>query len=215
VFHQSSGTTIALDDLRPHADYRDQMETQSRVRHPLAAWKNLTCPPQCDRCRTPRRVDARRNRISGCQRRRHHQLSTLISERARPHRRTRRPAPVSASPSITRNGEVRVPAPPGPATTIHNFLLHATAEDSSDDKEYRISVRIHLHNRVTSTWLTPPILTLRPDGPTLPQTTLRRFTVRAQFDDNTVGDLTNHPGLAWGPPRQRGTIRSIDHFGRK
>ncbi|MBP8826867.1 MAG: hypothetical protein KBH05_10360, partial [Nitrospira sp.] len=54
------------------------------------------------------------------------------------------------------NGEIRVPAPPGPATTIHNFLLHATAEDSSDDKEYRISVRIHLHNRVTSTWLTPP-----------------------------------------------------------
>ena len=67
------------------------------------------------------------------------------------------------------NGEVRVPPPPSTATTIHNFLLHATAEDSSDDKEYRISVRIHLHNRITSAWLTPPILTLRPNGPTLPQ----------------------------------------------
>ena len=97
------------------------------------------------------------------------------------------------------NGETRVPAPPTPATTIHNFLLHATAEDSSDDKEYRISVRIHLHNRVTSAWLTPSILTLRPDGPTLPQTTFRRFSVRAQFDDNTVGDLTNQSGLTWGP----------------
>ena len=97
------------------------------------------------------------------------------------------------------NGEVRVPPPPTPAPVIHNFLLHATAQDSSDGKEYRISVRIHLHNRVTSAWLTPPILTLRPDGPTLPQTTFRRFTVRAQFDDNTVGDLTNQQGLTWGP----------------
>jgi hypothetical protein len=97
------------------------------------------------------------------------------------------------------NGEIRVPAPPTPASTIHNFLLHATAEDSSNDKEYRISIRIHLHNRVTSAWLTPPVLTLRPNGPTLPQTTFQRFSVRAQFDDGTVGDLTNQPGLTWGP----------------
>lgn len=97
------------------------------------------------------------------------------------------------------NGEVRVPPPPTPAPVIHNFLLHATAQDSSDGKEYRISIRIHLHNRVTSAWLTPPILTLRPDGPALPQTTFRRFSVRAQFDDNIVGDLTNQTGLTWGP----------------
>ena len=57
------------------------------------------------------------------------------------------------------NGEIRVPAPPTRRPSFHNFLLHATAQDSSDDKEYRISVRIHLHNRVTSAWLTPPILT--------------------------------------------------------
>lgn len=94
-------------------------------------------------------------------------------------------------------GEIEVPITADP--DIHNFLLHATAEDSSDDKEYRISIRIHLHDRVTSAWLTPPILTLRPDGAALPQTTMTRFSVRAQFDDGTVGDLTHHHGLVWGP----------------
>ena len=61
-------------------------------------------------------------------------------------------------------GEIRVVPPPAPDPVIHNFLVHATAQDSSDDKEYRISIRVHLHNRVTSAWLTPPLLTLRPEA---------------------------------------------------
>lgn len=88
--------------------------------------------------------------------------------------------------------------PPDPG--VHNFLIHATAQDSSDNSEYRTSVRVHLHDRVTSAWLTPPLLTLRPTGPTLPQTTRVRFSVRAQFDDGTVGDLTHRSDLDWGPP---------------
>lgn len=96
-------------------------------------------------------------------------------------------------------GESRVDPPPTPEPVIHNFLVHATAQDSSDGKEYRISIRVHLHNRVASAWLTPPILTLRPESGALPQTTRVRFSVRAQFDDGTVGDLTHHPDIVWRP----------------
>jgi hypothetical protein len=96
-------------------------------------------------------------------------------------------------------GEIEVDAPPIPGPVIHNFLVHATARDSSDGKEYRTSIRVHLHNRITSAWLTPPILTLRPESGALPQTTRVRFSVRAQFDDGTVGDLTHYPDIEWSP----------------
>ena len=87
--------------------------------------------------------------------------------------------------------------PPTPNRVIHNFLIHATATDSSDGEEYRTSIRVHLHNRIVSAWLTPPILTLRPSAAALPQTTQVRFSVRALFDDGTVGDLTHHPDIVW------------------
>jgi hypothetical protein len=174
------------------------MENQSGVRHPPVAWKNLTGPPRCRRFQLPDGTtqDAAAYLAANADVAINFQPSfrNVLDLTVAP--------PTCSGFGITinnNNGETRVPAPPSPATTIHNFLLHATAEDSSDDKEYRISVRIHLHNRVTSAWLTPSILTLRPDGPTLPQTTFRRFSVRAQFDDNTVGDLTNQSGLTWGP----------------
>ena len=94
-------------------------------------------------------------------------------------------------------------APPDPAQpadpVVHNFLIHATAQDSSDDSEYRTSIRVHLHQRVTSAWLTPALLTLRPVGATLPQTTRVRFSVRAQFDDGSVGDLLHRADIEWRP----------------
>jgi hypothetical protein len=108
--------------------------------------------------------------------------------------------PVCTGFGITINnetGEIDLPSTADPV--IHNFLLHATARDSTDGKDYRTSIRIHLHNRVTSAWLSPPVLTLRPEGATLPQTTNLRFSVRVQFDDETVGDLTHHPDLIWRP----------------
>src|SRR5262245_31731364 len=96
-------------------------------------------------------------------------------------------------------GQIDVDAPPTADPVIHDFLLHAIATDSSDGKQYRTSVRVHLHNRVTGAWLTPPVLTLRPSGAPLPETTSVRFSVRAQFDDDTVGDITRHPNIVWRP----------------
>jgi hypothetical protein len=93
-------------------------------------------------------------------------------------------------------GSIRVDPPP-PNPLIHNFLIHVNAADTSDGNEYRTSVRVHLHNRVVSAWLTPPILTVRPQSGTLPETTRVRFSIRALFDDGTVGDLTNHPDIVW------------------
>ena len=61
---------------------------------------------------------------------------------------------------------------------------------------------------MTSAWLTPPLLTLRPVGATLPQTTRVRFSVRAQFDDGTVGDLSHRTDIEWRP------LANVDPTGR-
>ena len=102
-------------------------------------------------------------------------------------------------------GSIRVD-PPTPNPLIHNFVIDAIATDSTDGEEYRTSIRVHLHNRVISAWLTPPIVTLRPSSDPLPQTTQVRFSTRALFDDGTVGDLTNHADIVW-----RGA--NVDHEG--
>jgi hypothetical protein len=96
-------------------------------------------------------------------------------------------------------GRIETPAA-DPA--INNFLVYVQAEDSSDPanhKFFHTHIRVHMHNRVTSAWLTPPVLTLRPSGAPLPEQTQVRFSVRAQFDDNTVGDITHHPNIIWRP----------------
>lgn len=99
----------------------------------------------------------------------------------------------------TETGTVEVDAPPTPDPVIHNFILHARAEDSSDGKTYETTIRVHLHNKVMSAWLTPPVLTVRPTGRPRPEQTEVRFSVRALFDDDTVGDITHHPNIIWRP----------------
>ena len=113
--------------------------------------------------------------------------------------------PISSGFGIRINdftGQIDVDAPPTPAPVIHNFILNVIATDSTDNKQHTTSIRVHLHNRVTSAWLTPSVLTLRPQGGDFPQETNVRFSVRAQFDDNTIGDITHHPNIGWRPASQ-------------
>lgn len=94
----------------------------------------------------------------------------------------------------------RVQADDGnPATPVPNFLVVARATDSADNTSAETVMRIHIHNHVTQAWLTPPVLTLRPTGGALPETTLSKFTVRVQFDDESVGDVTEMQNINWGP----------------
>jgi len=90
-------------------------------------------------------------------------------------------------------GAVTAANPLPGAPFLHNFLIHATVTDASvaPPKTFVVKVRVHIHNAVVAAWLTPNPLSIHrgADG--------QRFTVLAQFDDQTVGDITRVPGLAW------------------
>lgn len=76
---------------------------------------------------------------------------------------------------------------------LRTFLIHAEVRDRTYNPP-RPSVqriRVHLHDLVRNAWVTPQQLTIHrgADG--------QRFSVLAQFDDDTVGDVTQVPGITW------------------
>lgn len=98
----------------------------------------------------------------------------------------------------TKTGVVKA-VNPLPSPHLHNFIMEALITNTADGKVYTLSIRIHIHESVTSFWLTPDILTVRPNGTTRPDKTKYQFTARAQFDDGTLGDLTENHGITWTP----------------
>jgi hypothetical protein len=101
----------------------------------------------------------------------------------------------------TRIGQVS----PGLAARKNNFIIEVTATDPADGSAIDTeTIRVHIHLSVKAFTLTPATLTVRPAASTRtnPETTHYRFTVRAKFDDDTMGDLTEHHGVIWSsdPP---------------
>ncbi len=87
-------------------------------------------------------------------------------------------------------------APPLPK---NNFIIEVTATNNAGGDPMREAIRVHLHTSVTTVALTPGTLTVRPSSATrtAPERTGYWFTVRALFDDDTMGDLTEHHGVTW------------------
>jgi hypothetical protein len=82
-----------------------------------------------------------------------------------------------------------------------NFIVEVEARTApAGDLIASRFIRYHVHQSITKLWLTPDRLTVRPLGVALPALTPYRFSVRAQFDDGTVGEIRQLPGLAWTPP---------------
>lgn len=98
----------------------------------------------------------------------------------------------------TKTGVVQVLAPL-PSPHLRNFILVAEVTNKADLKTYSLSIRIHVHRSVTSFWLTPETLTIRPNGTARPDKTQYVFTARAQFDDDSLGDVTEDHGITWTP----------------
>lgn len=99
-----------------------------------------------------------------------------------------------------------------PARFPQNFLLEVQAvSEPNTPREitFRELIRIYLHRSIQEIWLTPNPLTVRPRrSATFPTTTNSRFALRARFDDDSVGDITDWPGVQWGP------AASVDSQGR-
>ena len=87
---------------------------------------------------------------------------------------------------------VRKPAPPEPI--LHNFILEAvvTRNGPSPVPLWAPALRrVHVHQQVRRIWMTPSRLSIPRLIPTGQSDTIYRFTVRAQFDDDTVADITS------------------------
>ena len=85
-----------------------------------------------------------------------------------------------------------------PANVKNNFIIEVTATNDGDHTAFHETIRVQIHGSVNQVWLTPDLLTVRPVG-ALPETSNYRFSVRAQFDDGIVGDLTDNHGVTWQP----------------
>ena len=83
----------------------------------------------------------------------------------------------------------------------HNFIIEVEAKNDGDARVFHETIRVHVHGSIDQVWLTPDRLTLRPIDDFGPEIhTAYRFSVRAQFDDGTIGDLTDGHGVTWAAP---------------
>lgn len=95
-----------------------------------------------------------------------------------------------------------------PAVAKRNFIVEARL---TEDRLVREVIRVQVHQSVKDVWLTPSTLTVRLGGTVAP-TMGPRFTVRAEFDDGVVGDVTLNHGVTWsgdkpGRPTAEGFLR--------
>ncbi len=92
------------------------------------------------------------------------------------------------------DGTVSVDPGPPPQHQPSNFIVEATVTRNAGvpaPGEFPVTViRIHVHGSVDKIWLTPQNLTIRRPVATGDCKTPYGFTVRAQFDDGVVGDVT-------------------------
>jgi hypothetical protein len=85
-----------------------------------------------------------------------------------------------------------------PANRKNNFILEVLAKNTANASSFNETIRIQVHGSVSQVWLSPQLLTVRMFG--TPGTTVHtsyRFSVRALFDDNLMGDLTDGHGVTW------------------
>lgn len=97
--------------------------------------------------------------------------------------------------------------------TLRNFLVSAKVHHTTAGltTPLEIFVRVHVHGSVEKAWLTPSILTVHKDvGNTVEAP---RFTLLAQFDDETVGDISEVPGIDWAPKPGSGEAVAVSTEG--
>lgn len=97
----------------------------------------------------------------------------------------------------TDTGVCRIDAA-APATVKPNFIVEVVAQNP-DGTTFQEVIRFHIHGSVRRSWMTPARLTVRPSGAARPEATDYRFTVIAEFDDLTAGDITLNHGVTWLP----------------
>ncbi|HKO98919.1 MAG TPA: M64 family metallopeptidase [Pyrinomonadaceae bacterium] len=89
----------------------------------------------------------------------------------------------------TETGVVTVAAG-APTKRKNNFIIEVTAQNIGNPKLFTEVIRVQIHDSVSNVWLSPDRLVVRPSSDPRPETTRYRFSLRAQFNDGVVGDLS-------------------------
>ena len=77
-----------------------------------------------------------------------------------------------------------------PLAIIRSFLVVATLSDPALTKPLKTTIRVNIHEGVKAIHLAPQPLHIRSG-------TQARFSVLAEFTEETVGDISSDPGLQW------------------
>ena len=98
-----------------------------------------------------------------------------------------------------------------PAKAPANFIIEASVTKNTGGVDpatiAKAFMRVHVHQRVVRIWLTPPRLTTRAAPGSGIGDVNRAFTVRAEFDDGTVADVTESKHVTFSP-----TTHFSDYF---
>jgi hypothetical protein len=99
------------------------------------------------------------------------------------------------------SGKVSVSKAPAPAPAPSNFMLEAAVTEGTGPSATVQSafIRVHAHDHVERIWFTPSRLSVRARPGTGGTDINYPFTVRAEFDDGTVADVTASPELTFAP----------------
>jgi hypothetical protein len=92
--------------------------------------------------------------------------------------------PGTAGVAVSPTGGVTVTAPLPVADRLLNFLIMVTVKEGAAGAKLWTWRRFFIHRDIVRIWLTPETLTVRQDAGNT------RFTLLAEFDDGTYGDLT-------------------------
>ncbi len=98
----------------------------------------------------------------------------------------------------TNTGTVQAIAPPPSEPKLRSFIIQAIVTDEIIDpngvtlkNEFKTEIRCHIHDAISRFWLTPSPLTVRRNS------TGQRFSLLAQFSDDTVGVIPQNAGVQW------------------
>ncbi len=90
-----------------------------------------------------------------------------------------------------------------PAKAPANFIIEASVTKNTGGVDpatiVKAFMRVHVHQSVVRIWLTPPRLTTRAAPGSGTMDVMRAFTVRAEFDDGTVADVTESNHVTFSP----------------
>jgi len=86
-----------------------------------------------------------------------------------------------------------------PEPRLRNFIVRMTVVNDAGGQSFTQICRVHVHERIERIWFTPPELHIRRRAVDLDRTGYY-FSLRAEFADGSVGDLTNGPYLTYTSP---------------